>query len=150
MKIISFVSTYAALAVSAVTALGQEAGAAFAGGLTMGSPLGIIYSINITPDVESGIGAYSLRDFERAMRQDIGLDGHYLYPAMPYTSYAKMSDEDVRALYTYFMTEVHPAQTPNRANDIPVYLSPRWPMAVWNVMFANDKKFEPQKDKSDE
>ena len=70
-------------------------GAAFAGGLKMGSPLGNIYSTNITPDKETGIGDYSLADFDRAVRQGVAKDGHRLYPAMPYPSYAKLTDDDV-------------------------------------------------------
>jgi hypothetical protein len=81
-------------------------GKAFAGGLRMGTPMGVIYSTNITPDPETGIGNYSLEDFDRAVRSGIVKDGHHLYPAMPYPSYAKISDEDIQALYTFFMREV--------------------------------------------
>jgi len=139
---------YLARAGDCVACHSVPGGAAFAGGLAMGSPLGTIYSTNITPDVESGIGRYTLHDFSRAMREGIARDGHHLYPAMPYTSYAKMSDEDIKDLYLFFMNEVPPAQTPNRRNDIPMLLSPRWPMAVWNVLFADSQTFVPKKDQS--
>jgi len=69
-------------------------GKPFAGGLKMGTPLGAIYSTNITPDKDTGIGNYSLEDFDRAVRGGVAKDGHRLYPAMPYPSYAKISDDD--------------------------------------------------------
>jgi alcohol dehydrogenase (quinone), cytochrome c subunit len=125
-------------------------GAAFAGGLAMGSPLGTLYTTNITPDRDSGIGRYSLQDFDRAVRLGIAPDGRQLYPAMPYTSYAKMSAEDVRELYHFFMNEVPPAQTPNKPHDIPALLSPRWPLALWNMLFADEAHFVPRKEQSAE
>lgn len=73
-------------------------GAPFAGGLEMATPMGSIYATNITPDKQTGIGNYSLADFDRAVRSGVAADGHRLYPAMPYPSYAKLSDDDVRAL----------------------------------------------------
>ena len=125
-------------------------GPAFGGGLAMGSPLGTIYATNITPDPDAGIGRYTLEDFDRALRLGIARDGHQLYPAMPYPSYAKMTQEDVRDLYAFFMKEVPPAQKPNKPNDIPGYLSFRWPMAVWNVFFTDDQRFKPKADQSAE
>ncbi len=110
-------------------------GKAFAGGLKMGSPLGNIYSTNITPDPETGIGKYSLADFDRAVRQGIARDGHHLYPAMPYPSYAKLTDADVATLYDFFM-KVAPVHQENLKNEIPSYLSFRWPLAIWNLVFT--------------
>src|SRR5699024_8531120 len=72
-----------------------------AGGLGLDTPFGVIYSTNITPDVETGIGSWSYKAFERAMREGLHRDGSHLYPAFPYTSYAKMSDEDLQSLYAY-------------------------------------------------
>ena len=109
---------------------------AFAGGLKMGTPLGAIYSTNITPDPETGIGRYSLADFERAVRQGIAKDGHRLYPAMPYPSYVKLTDADVAVLYRFFMKEVPPVRRANLKNEIPAFLSIRWPVAIWDVLFA--------------
>jgi mono/diheme cytochrome c family protein len=109
---------------------------AFAGGLKMGTPLGAIYSTNITPDPETGIGRYSLADFERAVRQGIAKDGHRLYPAMRYPSYVKLTDADVAVLYRFFMKEVPPVRRANLKNEIPAFLSIRWPVAIWDVLFA--------------
>jgi mono/diheme cytochrome c family protein len=111
-------------------------GKAFAGGLKMGTPLGAIYSTNITPDPETGIGRYSLGDFDRAVRQGIAKDGHRLYPAMPYPSYVKLTDADVAALYGFFMKQVPAVRQANLKGEIPALLSIRWPLAIWNVFFA--------------
>ena len=112
-------------------------GKAFTGGLKMGTPLGAIYSTNITPDKETGIGNYSFDDFDRAVRQGIGKDGHHLYPAMPYPSYAKIADDDVHALYDFFMKEVPPVKQANMPSEITGIKSWRWPLAVWNWMFMD-------------
>src|SRR5580693_4058690 len=81
----------------------------FAGGLRMSTPLGDIYTTNITPDKDTGIGNYTFDDFKEVMRKGIASDGHRLYPAMPYPSYAKVSEDDLRALYAFFMESVQPA-----------------------------------------
>ncbi len=111
-------------------------GKPFAGGLAIASPIGTIYSTNITPDPKSGIGNYSYGQFERAVRRGVNAQGHTLYPAMPYPSYAKISDQDVQALYAYFMHSVAPVAQPNRAEDIRWPLSMRWPLAYWRGFFA--------------
>jgi mono/diheme cytochrome c family protein len=111
-------------------------GKPFAGGLKMGTPLGAIYSTNITPDPETGIGKYTFEDFDRALRSGIAQDGHRLYPAMPYPSYAKITDDDLHALYDFFMKEVPPVKQANKPSEIPRYLSFRWPLAIWNMMFT--------------
>ena len=110
--------------------------APFAGGLEMATPLGAIHATNITPDREHGIGAYSLADFDRAVRQGVAPGGRRLYPAMPYPSYAKLSDDDVRALYAFFMKGVQPAAEANIPSSIPWPLNLRWPIALWNGLFA--------------
>ena len=127
---------YLARAGDCVACHSVKGGKAFAGGLKMGTPMGVIYSTNITPDPETGIGNYSLEDFDRAVRSGVAKDGHHLYPAMPYPSYAKITDEDMKALYTFFMKDVPAVRQPNKPNEIPWYLSPRWPLAIWNAIFA--------------
>lgn len=124
-----------------------ENGAPLAGGLKFDTPLGAIYSTNITPDKNHGIGAYRFDEFARAMREGVAKNGHRLYPAMPYPSYAKMGDEDLRALYDYLMNEVKPQPTANRASEIPWPLSLRWPLAAWNGLFVDAKPFTPRADK---
>lgn len=110
--------------------------APFAGGLEMATPLGAIHATNITPDRDHGIGAYSLADFDRAVRQGVAAGGRRLYPAMPYPSYAKLSDDDVQALYAFFMKGVQPAAEANIPSSIPWPLNLRWPIALWNGLFA--------------
>ena len=102
----------------------------------MGTPLGAVYSTNITPDAETGIGRYSLADFDRAVRQGIAKDGHRLYLAMPYPSYVKLTDADVAVLYRFFMKQVPPIRQANLKNEIPAVLSIRWPLAIWDASFA--------------
>jgi mono/diheme cytochrome c family protein len=127
---------YLARAGDCVSCHSVRGGKAFAGGLRMGTPMGAVYSTNITPDSETGIGNYSLQDFDRAVRLGIAKDGHHLYPAMPYPSYAKITDEDMNALYAFFMKVVPAVRQPNKPNEIPRYLSARWPLAIWNRVFA--------------
>ena len=92
---------YLARAGDCVACHSAPGGDAFAGGLKMGTPLGAIFATNITPDIETGIGTYTVQDFDRAVRRGVAKDGRRLYPAMPYPSYAKLTDEDVQALYDY-------------------------------------------------
>ncbi|SAK78128.1 c-type cytochrome [Caballeronia ptereochthonis] len=113
-----------------------KGGKPFAGGLGIASPIGTIYSSNITPDEKTGIGGYTLQAFDRAVRHGIAKDGSTLYPAMPYASYAKVEPSDVKALYAYFMNGVQPVSQANRATDIPWPLSMRWPLRFWRMIFA--------------
>jgi len=111
-------------------------GKPFAGGLALATPIGTVYSSNITPDKAHGIGDYTLADFDQALRHGVRKDGVSLYPAMPYPSYAKLQPADVQALYAYFMHGVAAQPTPNRAVGIPWPLSMRWPLRVWRARFA--------------
>jgi mono/diheme cytochrome c family protein len=111
-------------------------GFAYAGGLAIASPLGAIYSSNITPSAESGIGDYTLDDFDRAVRHGIRRDNTTLYPAMPYPSYARMTDDDIVALYAYFMHGVRAVRADSHPNEISWPLSIRWPLAIWRRLFA--------------
>lgn len=116
-------------------------GKPFAGGLAMQTPVGTIYSSNITPDKQSGIGNYGYADFKNAVQLGIRKDGTPLYPAMPYPSYAIMPDADVQALYAYFMSQVEPVSQPSADSTIPWPLNMRWPMAWWQLLFAGKRDF---------
>ncbi len=116
----------------------------FAGGLKITSPVGNIYSTNITPDKSTGIGDYSYLDFVRAVRQGISRDGSVLYPAMPYPSYSRLTDDDMHDLYAFFQKGVQPQSQPNRETDIPWPLNMRWPLHIWKWAFANDSVSTPQ------
>ncbi|HDS1757637.1 MULTISPECIES: cytochrome c [unclassified Pseudomonas] len=130
---------YLARAGDCVACHTAKGGKPFAGGLPMETPIGTVYSTNITPDA-TGIGQYSFEDFDLAVRKGVAKDGSTLYPAMPYPSYARVKDEDMRALYAYFMQGVQPVAQPNKATDIPWPLSMRWPLAIWRGVFAPEVK----------
>ena len=115
-------------------------GQPFAGGLAMQTPLGAIYSTNITPDPVTGIGRYSYGDFERTVRRGFRPDGTALYPAMPTPSYAVVSDEDMHALYAYFQTGVAAVHRENTPGTIPWPLSMRWPLSLWHVAFGPSRQ----------
>ncbi|MCP5143654.1 MAG: cytochrome c [Gammaproteobacteria bacterium] len=124
-------------------------GEPFAGGLKMDVPfLGAIYTTNITPDKATGIGDYTLEDFDNAVRGGVAKDGHNLYPAMPYPSYAKMSDDDISALYDFFMKEVKGVNQANLPAEIPGWKSPRWPLKIWNMLFVDNDPYEADDDQS--
>ncbi|SAK44376.1 gluconate 2-dehydrogenase (acceptor) [Caballeronia hypogeia] len=128
---------YLAKAGDCVACHSAPRGKPLAGGLPMMTPLGAIYATNITPDVETGIGRYTEEDFARALRSGVAKDGHNLYPAMPYPSYAKINDDDMHALYAYFMHGVASVKQVNREPDIKWPLNMRWPLKLWNVVFLD-------------
>jgi nicotinate dehydrogenase subunit B len=116
-------------------------GASNAGGRTIETPFGTIYSTNITPDSETGIGAWSYPAFERAMREGIHRDGRQLYPAFPYTHFAKATDADLQALYAYLMAQAPVrAENPRNALAFPFNLRPL--IAGWNALFHQPSVFE--------
>lgn len=124
-------------------------GKPFAGGLPLKIPmLGTIYSSNITPDPQTGIGTWTLEDFDRAVRKGVSKDGHNLYPAMPYVSYAKISDDDVKALYAYFKYGVAPVSQATQPGDIPFPLNMRWPLTAWNWVFLKSGPYENKSNQS--
>ena len=122
-------------------------GAANAGGLAFITPMGTVYSTNITTDTQYGIGNYSYDDFSAAVRHGVAPTGN-LYPAMPYTSYALLSDEDTRALYDYFMT-VKPIAQPNRDNDMSFPFNIRFGLKFWNMLSFDDAVYKADETKSE-
>jgi mono/diheme cytochrome c family protein len=127
-------------------------GEPLAGGLRMNVPmLGNLYTTNITPDPATGIGSYSFDEFDRAMRFGVKRDGTRMYPAMPYPSYAKMSEQDMRALYDFIMNEVEPVNAPNQPSEIPGWKDmARQGMGLWNLMTMDDDPYEPNNNQSDD
>jgi mono/diheme cytochrome c family protein len=119
----------------------RNGGPPFAGGLRLATPLGAIYSSNITPDSETGIGHYTFKDFVRVMRFGVKPDGTRLYPAMPYTAYSKVSDDDLQDLFAYLRSQIVPVHQASRASDILWPLSMRWPLALWNIAFHDTSHF---------
>lgn len=126
-------------------------GKPLAGGLPIESPLGTIYSTNITSSQQYGIGRYSLQQFSEALRRGIRGDGAHLYPAMPYASYALLTDEDVKALYAYFTRAVSAVdEPPAKTTSLPFPYNLRFSMAFWNALFLEAKPFTPDPSKSAE
>jgi nicotinate dehydrogenase subunit B len=119
-----------------------------AGGRPLETPFGIIYSTNITSDVETGIGAWSYPAFERAMREGIHRDGKHLYPAFPYTHFAKTTDADMQALYAYLMAQ-SPVRTENKTNALAFPFNLRPLLAGWNALFHAPKPFQADATKSE-
>ena len=101
-----------------------------------------IYSTNITPDNDTGIGRWSYSAFERAMREGVHQDGRQLYPAFPYTAFAKMSDADMQALYGYLMSQpAVRAEPPRTELAFPYNLRPT--LAGWNMLFHDNTPYRP-------
>ena len=109
-------------------------GAPFAGGVAMHSPFGTIYSSNITPDAETGIGGWTEAAFRRALREGVRRDGAHLYPAFPYDRFSLVSDDDAHALYAYLMTRT-PVRARPPANELAFPFNMRWGIALWKAMY---------------
>lgn len=124
-------------------------GKQYAGGLGFKLPFGTLYSTNITPDKETGIGNYSDGDFLNALHRGVRRDGARLYPAMPYTSYTYISDDDALAIkaYLFSLPPVH-AAPPENTLEFP--FNQRWGMLFWSAVFNPDTRFEPNTSKSAE
>jgi len=127
------------------TAGGKE----YAGGLGFKLPFGTLYSTNITPDKETGIGNYSDQDFLNAVHSGKRRDGARLYPAMPYTSYAYISDADALAIKAYLFS-LAPVHAPAPENTLAFPFNQRWAMLFWSAVFNRDSRFEPDTSKSPE
>ena len=114
----------------------------FAGGLPLNSPFGIIYSTNITPDPVNGIGKYTLEDFGRAVRNGVAKGGRRLYPAMPYASFTYATDDDIRALYVYFMNKVAPVNQKPPETKLPFPFNIRLSLFFWDAAFVKRVRYK--------
>lgn len=138
---------YLARAGNCVSCHTSAGGQAFAGGLAFHTPFGTLYSSNITPDPETGIGRWSLDEFGRALREGVRPDGEHLYPAFPYSAYTKLSDADVLALYAYLKI-VKPVTFAPPANDMSFPFNQRWTLRIWKALFLEVARFEPDASQS--
>lgn len=120
-----------------------------AGGLAMETPFGTVYSTNITPDPDTGIGRWSFEAFDRSMRRGIARDGTYLYPAFPYTHFTHLTAEDMEALYAYLMS-TDPVRSDVPETQLPFPLNIRPLMAGWNLLFLDPGPIESVASESDE
>jgi mono/diheme cytochrome c family protein len=117
-------------------------GTRFAGGLAFVLPFGVLYSTNITPDPQTGIGRYSDADFLQALRRGVRADGTHLYPAMPYGSYTYMTDADALAIKAYLFS-LNPTSARVPGNHLVFPFNQRWLMAIWSLLFNPNQRFEP-------
>jgi mono/diheme cytochrome c family protein len=124
-------------------------GKEYAGGLPFKLPFGTLYSTNITPDKETGIGNYSDQDFLNAVHRGTRRDGARLYPAMPYTSYTYITDADALAIKAYLFS-LAPVRAAPPANTLTFPFNQRWAMVFWSALFNPDTRFEPDTSKSPE
>ena len=127
----------------------KDGGTPFAGGRAFVLPFGTLYSTNITPDADTGIGKYTDGNFLDAMHKGIGRGNNPLYPAMPYTSYTYMSDADVLAIKAYLFT-LKPVHAPAPKNDLIFPFNQRLLMSAWSLFFNPDKRYEPNVERSAE
>jgi mono/diheme cytochrome c family protein len=120
----------------------SQGGKDYAGGLAIRLPFGTLYSTNITPDKETGIGNYGDQEFLNAVHRGIRRDGARLYPAMPFTSYTFMTDADALAIKAYLFS-LPPVRVAAPADALIFPFNQRWAMRLWSVLFTRDTRFEP-------
>jgi mono/diheme cytochrome c family protein len=117
-------------------------GMPFAGGLAFVLPFGTLYSTNITPDPETGLGRYSDADFLKALHGGIDREGRHLYPAMPFTSYTYIADSDALAIKAYLFS-LKPVHAPPPDDRLAFPFNQRWLMGIWSFLFNPDQRIEP-------
>lgn len=121
----------------------------YAGGFAFKLPFGTLYSTNITPDKDTGIGNYTDQEFLDALRRGVRSDGARLYPAMPYTSYTYITDSDALAIKA-FLFSLAPVRSTLPANTLAFPFNQRWAMYFWSTMFNRDTRFQPDPSRSPE
>lgn len=126
----------------------KNQGALLAGGRPLETPFGVFYSPNITPDPETGIGGWSDEDFVRALREGVSPDGDHLYPAFPYTSYTRMTEEDIRALKAYIFS-LPPVRQENRPHDLDFPYGWRSLLGLWKMLNFEPRAFTPDPARSE-
>ena len=124
-----------------------KGGKPFAGGRPFVLPFGTIYSPNITPDPETGIGKWTDAQFLDAVHKGIAPDGSRLYPAFPYASYTMLTDADVLAIKAYLFS-LPPVKQPNKPNTFGFPFNQRWLMGIWSAFFNSDRRFRPVSERS--
>ncbi len=117
-----------------------DRGITFAGGRALATPFGTIYTTNITPDVETGIGGWSREAFRRAMKDGVSRDGHHVYPALPYEHFTHTSDADLDAIYAFLMTR-RPVVEATPANRLVPPLGFRPLLEGWKLLFLHEDPF---------
>lgn len=139
---------YLATAGDCISCHTAPGGKPFAGGLKMDTPFGYLLTPNITPDVETGIGSWSKEDFFRVMHDGVNKKGQDLYPVMPFTSYTKVSRQDIDAIYDYLRT-IKPVKNPIQVNHLDFPFNIRSSMIVWRELFFTRGFFKPDPKQSE-
>jgi mono/diheme cytochrome c family protein len=140
---------YLTLAGNCVSCHTAPGGKLFAGGLAFATPFGKIYSTNISPDPQTGIGNWTEAQFRRALREGIRPDGVHLYPVFPYTAFTKITDADASALFAY-LKSVPPQRVAVPPDEMSFPFNQRWLMGMWNSMFLDQGAYRPNSAKSPE
>lgn len=140
---------YLAIAGNCASCHTTAAGEFMAGGVAFETPFGTLYSTNITPDADTGIGNWSDRDFLNAMRHGVRPNSEHLYPAFPYTAFTKISDEDIAAIYAY-LQNIPPVNQAAPVNELTFPFNIRPLMAFWKAIYFEQGVFEPDDEQSDE
>ncbi len=138
---------YLALAGDCISCHTAAGGKPYAGGLPMQTGFGIIYSPNITPDKETGIGSWSAKDFYNAMHTGRDDEGKHLYPAFPYVWFTKVSQPDVQAIKA-FLDTLPPVRQANKPTQLPWYMSWRGALWGWNLINFDEGEYKPNPAKS--
>lgn len=125
----------------------KNQGAFMAGGRPIATPFGTIYSTNITPDPATGIGAWSDEDFLRAMTLGVGPSGEQYFPVFPYTSFTRMTRQDVLDLKAYLFS-ITPVEQANRAPDLQAPFGWRFGVRLWKLLFFRPGTWQPDPDQS--
>jgi mono/diheme cytochrome c family protein len=139
---------YLARAGDCVACHSMPGGKEFAGGRAMATPFGNLYVPNITPDEETGIGAWSADEFYRMMHSGISRDGTLLYPAMPFASYTKVTRADSDDIYAYLMS-VPPVKQRNRPHELRFPFNKRELLVGWRSLYFREGEFTPDPKQSD-
>jgi len=121
----------------------------FAGGRVMPTPFGNMYVPNITPDEETGIGAWTADEFYRMMHNGVSRDGTLLYPVMPFASYTKVTREDSDAIYAYLMS-VPPAKQKNRTHELRFPFNNRELLVGWRTLYFKEGEYKPEPSQSEQ
>jgi mono/diheme cytochrome c family protein len=132
-----------------ITCHTKSDGIPFAGGRPIETPFGTIYSVNVTPDHDTGIGGWSEAAFRRAMKDGVSRDGHHLYPAFPYDHMTRMSDDDIASVYAFMMTR-RPVHAEAPSNDLPFPFNLRPLIAGWKLLFLDRDATQPDTAKGPE
>jgi mono/diheme cytochrome c family protein len=125
-----------------------EGGEPFAGGRALETPFGTLHSTNITPEEDTGIGSWSLAAFERSMREGVDRSGRHLYPVFPYTHFARVTGEDMQAIYAFLMSQ-DPVEAAPVSNELRFPANVRPLLAGWKLLFHDAEPFVPDPERSD-